>query len=166
MAQCTDLTLPNTDCTCTVCRWHFEHARSERKTQSGAIISNASMDTKTTSTPATPIPIGQRAEMITCLCFVNTLSMPGGTIAQQRCTRFLMAVWWHYADLPHALLSPPSIILGLIQVVTSHTQICIRVKQYHWWRQSFGQFNFLSSVYLIFYLLILYKLSFWCLYYI
>ncbi len=24
---------------------------------------------------------------ITCLCFVNTLAMPGGTITQQRCTR-------------------------------------------------------------------------------
>ncbi len=34
------------------------------------------MDTKTTSTPATPIPVGQRAKMITCLCFVNTLAMP------------------------------------------------------------------------------------------
>ncbi len=44
------------------------------------------MDTKTTYTPATPIPVGQRAEIITCLCFVNTLAIPGGTIAQQRCT--------------------------------------------------------------------------------
>ncbi len=42
------------------------------------------MDTKTTSTPSTPS--GQRAEIITCLCFVNTLAMPGSTIAQQRCT--------------------------------------------------------------------------------
>ncbi len=44
------------------------------------------IDTKTTSTPATPIPVGQRAKMITCLCFVNILAMPGGIIAQQRCT--------------------------------------------------------------------------------
>ncbi len=45
------------------------------------------MDTKTTSSPATPIPVGQRAEIITCLCFVNTLAVPSGTIVQRRCTR-------------------------------------------------------------------------------
>ncbi len=86
MAQRTELTLPNTDCICTVCRRPFKRAQSENKTQSGAIISNAEPLhwTKTTSTPATPI--GQRAELITCLCFVNTLTIPGGTIAQQRCT--------------------------------------------------------------------------------
>ncbi len=40
MAQRTDLTLPNTNRTCTVYRWPFEHARSEKKMQSGAIISS------------------------------------------------------------------------------------------------------------------------------
>ncbi len=33
------------------------------------------MDTTTTSTPATPIPVGQRVQIITCLCFVNTLAL-------------------------------------------------------------------------------------------
>ncbi len=40
------------------------------------------MDTKTTFT--TPIPVGQRAKMITCLCFVNTRALPGGTIAHSK----------------------------------------------------------------------------------
>ncbi len=40
MAQHTDLTLPNTNRTCTVYRWPFEHARSEKKMQSGVIISS------------------------------------------------------------------------------------------------------------------------------
>ncbi len=76
MAQRTDLTLPNTDCTCTVCLWHFERARSEIKTQSGVIISNTEplLWTLDHVHPCHPIPVGQRAEMITCLCFVWTLS--------------------------------------------------------------------------------------------
>ncbi len=83
MAQHTDL--PHTDCTCTVCQRPFERARSEQTTQSGrSSESNSSpMDTKTTSTP---IPVGQSVEMITCLCFVNTRALRGGTIALQRCT--------------------------------------------------------------------------------
>ncbi|KAL0152529.1 hypothetical protein M9458_052252, partial [Cirrhinus mrigala] len=36
--------------------------------------------------PATPIPIGQRVEMIACLCFVNTLALHRSTIALQRCS--------------------------------------------------------------------------------
>ncbi len=32
--------LPNTDCTCNVCQWHFEHVRSDKNTQSGEIISS------------------------------------------------------------------------------------------------------------------------------
>ncbi len=89
MAQRTDLTLPNTNRTCTVYRWPFEHARSEKK---DAVWGDhqqhraSPMDTKTTSTSATPIPVEQRAKMITCLCFVNSLAMRCGTIAQQRCT--------------------------------------------------------------------------------
>ncbi len=89
MAQRTDLKLPNTDWTCTVCWWPFEYEQSEKKMQSGGDHQQrraSPMDTKIMSTPATPIPIGQRAEIITCLCFMNTLAMPGCTIAQQRCT--------------------------------------------------------------------------------
>ncbi len=67
------------------------------------------MDTKTTSTPATPIPVGQRAERITCLCFVNTLAMPGGTIAQQRC----MGVTTIYFGEAYPLISLYSFIDGL-----------------------------------------------------
>ncbi len=38
MAQRTDLMLPNTDYTCTVCRWPFERARSEQTTQSEPLL--------------------------------------------------------------------------------------------------------------------------------
>ncbi len=55
MAQLTDPTLLNTDCTCTVCRQRFERSQSEQITQSGEIISNTE-PLLSTLRPRPPLP--------------------------------------------------------------------------------------------------------------
>ncbi len=115
MAQRTDLTLPNTDCTCTVYRWPFERARSEKKAQSGGDHQQcraSPMDTK----PWHSIPVGQRAEMVTCLCFVNTLAMRCGTIAQQRCTGRSAIIRWPI------FISKPQIFPFRVRIGEEHLQ--------------------------------------------
>ncbi len=76
MAQHTDLTLPNTECTCTVCRRHFERGRSEKKTQSGAIISNAepllwTLRPRPPLLPPSPLGKGPKLSLV---CALWTLS--------------------------------------------------------------------------------------------
>ncbi len=76
--------------------WPVERARSEKKDAIWPIISTAALRELRDQQlsyghydrvhPRHPHPRWAKGQLITCLCFVNSLALHGGTIALQRCT--------------------------------------------------------------------------------